>query len=182
MKFPQYNGNKTTTQFIEKLLKSLKLITSGITKVKKPIPKEIRIKSLPGYRVLYLSGVGLDNAEEAENRLYWLIRSKGFDSKENAILIYYDNPLKDLPEKINWNVCVPFNKEIKLEEDFKIMTLENERVASIIHKGSYDKINKTLNKLFKWISSNNYKISGNIREIHISNKEVEIQIPIKKSQ
>ena len=134
----------------------------------------INIKTIKSCTVAYLSGEGLDNAEEAENELYWLLRSRGFDIDSPAILIYYDNP----NENVKWDVCIPVNYEIEYDE-FEVKTLYRARVASIIHHGNYKNVKNSIDKLLKWISDSNYEIVDNIRELHISEEETEIQIPIK---
>ena len=135
---------------------------------------DVNIKTIKSCTVAYLSGEGLDNAEEAENELYWLLRSRGFDIDSPAILIYYDNP----NENVKWDVCIPVNYEIEYDE-FEVKTLYRARVASIIHHGNYKNVKNSIDKLLKWISDNNYEIVDNIRELHISEEETEIQIPIK---
>ena len=75
------------------------------------------------------------------------------------------------------------NKEVQVYELPKI-----EKMACIVHNGSFSTIGKTFDTLFEWIRQNNYLADGPIREIYhkgdwVTDKPneylTELQIPIK---
>ena len=68
-------------------------------------------------------------------------------------------------------------------------TMPKLRVASVFHKGSYNTLAASYEKVLKYVEENGYEIAGAIRESYIDgvwNKEdesewlTEIQVPIRK--
>ena len=63
-------------------------------------------------------------------------------------------------------------------------------VASIIHKGAYNRLSEAYDSLLRWIGSNGYRVAAPIRELYLRNSQpvrqddesyvTEIQVPIAK--
>ena len=49
---------------------------------------------------------------------------------------------------------VPITKDIEETEDMKIYELPGGKMAKIIHKGPYDSMEQSYDKLFNWIAQN----------------------------
>jgi len=101
--------------------------------------------------------------------------------------IYYDDPLKVIPESTRYEVCVPVLQDTKGEKTFKVKQLPAMEVAYTMHIGPYEKVGETYGKLSGWIEKNSYTIVGPAREIYVSNPSVppdslrtEIQFPVRK--
>jgi effector-binding domain-containing protein len=65
-------------------------------------------------------------------------------------------------------VAVPISKDIEETEDMKIYELLGGKMAKIIHKGPYDVMDKTYEKLYNWIFQNGKSITGPTREVYIN--------------
>ncbi len=65
-------------------------------------------------------------------------------------------------------VAVPISKDIEEAEEMKIYELPGGKMAKIIHKGPYDGMDKTYEKLYNWIFQNGKSITGPTREVYIN--------------
>lgn len=65
-------------------------------------------------------------------------------------------------------VAVPISKDIEQTNDMKIYELPGGKMAKIIHKGPYDDMDKTYEKLYTWIAQNGKSIMGPTREVYIN--------------
>ena len=77
----------------------------------------------------------------------------------------------------------------KETEDVKFMKSEEITAVCIYHKGAYDNLRDSYNKILKYIEDNEYEIIDNVRECYIDgcwNKDdendylTEIQFPVRK--
>ena len=84
-------------------------------------------------------------------------------------------------------VAVPISRDIDETEDMKIYELTGGIMAKIVHKGAYDNMNQTYEKLYIWIEQNGKTISGPTREVYLNDPNevgieetlIEIYAPIK---
>ncbi|MFW5779957.1 MAG: GyrI-like domain-containing protein, partial [Bacillota bacterium] len=100
--------------------------------------------------------------------------------------VYHDCEYKT--KDIDVEICESVTQKKDNTPILKFITLPAVKTAATIeHKGSYDTLCESYNRIFKWVKDNNYKIAGNPRESFIDgiwNKEnpdewlTEIQIPI----
>ena len=76
-------------------------------------------------------------------------------------------------------------------ENIKTRNIKSiDKMACTIHKGKYEDLCYAYEALQKWIEANNYKVSGNHREIYIKGERftknpeeyiTEVQIPVEKN-
>jgi effector-binding domain-containing protein len=65
-------------------------------------------------------------------------------------------------------VAIPISRIIDETEEMRIYDLPGGKMAKIIHKGPYDKMDQAYEKLFNWIDQNGKSISGATREVYIN--------------
>jgi effector-binding domain-containing protein len=65
-------------------------------------------------------------------------------------------------------VAIPISRNIDETDDMKIYELPGGKMVKIVHKGPYDKMDKTYEKLFNWIEKNENSITGPTREVYIN--------------
>ena len=65
-------------------------------------------------------------------------------------------------------VIVPISRDIDETEEMKIYDLPSGKMAKLIHKGPYDKMDQAYEKLFNWIEENGKSITGPTREVYIN--------------
>jgi effector-binding domain-containing protein len=103
--------------------------------------------------------------------------------------MYYDEGYKE--EDADVESCVPVreDKEIKTPEDISVRTLPGGKVVSIIHKGPYDQLGRSYEKITLYLKQKKYRVTAPPREIYIKgpgflfkgnpkNYLTEIQFPI----
>lgn len=132
----------------------------------------VELKTLTELKVAYISGKAISKVDAAEKELL-----EKLDSKGPAIGIFYDSPADVGYDNVRWDICVPVEDSKGLDTK----TLPTTQAVSIIHTGSFDTLEKSFAEIFKWISENNYKQSGPVREIYFGDK-TEIQIPVIKAE
>lgn len=111
---------------------------------------------------------------------------KGFET----VIYHYDPKEITDPERMEYEIfCAAEGKITVPDEEIIKNEIPPMLVASIIHRGSYDDIEKSYNKLLKWIKQKGYETHGPAIEIKIRYKHqisdekgylTEIQFPIKK--
>lgn len=94
-------------------------------------------------------------------------------------------------EQVRIETCEAVTKQGQDSELVKFKILPKvEMAACMFHKGTYDTLSQSYERVLRFIEENGYEICGNIRESYIDgvwNKEketdwlTEIQIPVKKS-
>ena len=83
------------------------------------------------------------------------------------LTIYHDPEYRD--EDIDAEVAVPLNKTIPESAEVRVLELPRmERVACVVHSGSYATIYQAYNALLAWIEANGFHMAGPIREIYLS--------------
>jgi effector-binding domain-containing protein len=103
--------------------------------------------------------------------------------------MYYDEGFKE--EDADVETCYPVreDKEITAPEDISIRTLPGGKVVSILHKGPYDQLGRSYEKITLYLKQKNYRVTAPPREIYIKgpgflfkgnpkNYLTEIQFPI----
>lgn len=102
-----------------------------------------------------------------------------------CMVIYHKNDMGT--DSINAEVVEPIKGNVPPNDKIDVKSLESIKVASVIHNGSYDSLNRAYAFIMQWIEDNNYTISGSQRELYIkgewntdSSEEyvTELQIPI----
>ena len=65
-------------------------------------------------------------------------------------------------------VAVPISEKIEESDEIKCYELPGGKMAKTIHKGAYQDCGPTYLKLYDWLSENNKKIVGPIREVYLN--------------
>ncbi len=104
----------------------------------------------------------------------------------SLISIYYDLRTRN-HINIPVEAIVPISKKIPENDLIQVYELPTvEKMASIVHRGSFATIAKSYEKLDNWIKKNNYQIIGGVREVYINfdqggDKSItELQYPVEK--
>jgi effector-binding domain-containing protein len=81
--------------------------------------------------------------------------------------MYYDEGFKE--EDADIETCFPVreDKEIKVPDDIAIRTLPGCKVVSIMHKGPYDQLGRSYEKISSYLKQKNYCVTAPPREIYI---------------
>ena len=148
---------------------------------------EIVEKSVPDVRIAGIRWKG----RYADTGQYFgkLARALGRHIAGRPFNMYYDEGFKE--EDADIETCFPVreDKEIKAPEDITIRTLPGGKVVSIKHKGPYDQIGRSYEKISSYLKQKNHRIGAQPREIYIKgpgmifkgnpkNYLTEIQFPI----
>ena len=107
----------------------------------------------------------------------------------HGITVYYDQEMSD--QNINLGASIPYEGATLPDTD-RIKTIELpgvEKMASVIHHGSFSTLKMAYKSLFEWIEANGYKIAGSGRELNLeyerggdqSKYVTEIQFPVEKA-
>jgi effector-binding domain-containing protein len=100
--------------------------------------------------------------------------------------IYHDEEFME--DGANIEVNVPITGKISIEDQaIEVKNLKPVKVASLIHKGSYETIGQGYEKILVYIQQNDLEINGLMRDIYLNDPNTvkpvdiltEIQIPIK---
>lgn len=162
----------------------------------KNMESEIFEKVVPSYYVYYKEGILKDYSGSSQ-----FIQESGMEclklnpsikcvEPDYCFVNYLDGGYKKENIKIRYSQAVVKEKEpFKENDSIKFKQLEEETCICIYHKGAYEELGNSYNKILKYIEENHYEIKDSPRECYIDgiwNKEdvsewlTEIQIPIYK--
>ncbi|MEA4956215.1 hypothetical protein SDC9_03604 [bioreactor metagenome] len=108
----------------------------------------------------------------------------------NPFSIYFTSPQNTDPEEMVYDMGIPISKDTELSEEgeIKVVELLEHRVLSTIHKGSYETLKQSYEKMVEYSIKNNYDIIGSPKEVYINSPHevpenellTEIQFPVIK--
>ena len=121
------------------------------------------------------------------DRVYSYAFGNGVKQVGCGINIYHETKLRD--KNIPIEAVVPIPRKIPTSDGIWVYELPAvERVACVVHQGSFDTIGKAYNVLLEWVGKHSYQISGSTREVYLQYERdgdpaqyvTEVQIPVEK--
>ena len=82
--------------------------------------------------------------------------------------IFYNSPEDTEPENLDWEIGFPISGEVEGNETVSVRLMPEKLSITALHRGSYEKINETYQKIYQYASSNNYTPEGPIIEMYLS--------------
>lgn len=166
------------------------------------IPKyDVTIKAVEGYTIASIQMIVPRIKDmslycyDLSSKLYKSLQRLAISAIGSEITFYHNRDYCEVDIDMEVGVVLCCNEEelarLRVSE-LTVRTLKNEeKVACLIHNGTYDGLEYAIVELLKWINVNGYKASGEVRELHLAgrshvdgkvqNKTVlEFQIPIMK--
>jgi effector-binding domain-containing protein len=152
--------------------------------------QEVVIKNVPAMKVASVRDVipTYGDISELYSVLFKYVGRRRARPGGPALSIYYDEGYRETD--IDVEAAVPVSKDIPDGDQVKVRKLPTiEKMACIVHKGSYDTMGEAYQKLLAWIEDNRYRIYGPNREVYIkgpglltkpSKYVTELQIPVEK--
>ena len=126
----------------------------------------------------------------AIGRLYGAVR-EGLGPNMPAglpVAIWHDPEYKE--KDVDAEAGFYLKQPVVAEGSVKVHELPSATVASIIHKGSYNRLSEAYDSLLRWIGSNGYRVAAPIRELYLQmslpvrlddeSNVTEIQVPVAK--
>jgi effector-binding domain-containing protein len=105
------------------------------------------------------------------------------------LAIYHDPEFRERDADVE--TAVPLASPLPSSERVAIRELPGaERMACVVHQGSYESVSEAYNTLMAWIGSNGYRIAGPCREVYLRGPEsgpdassyvTEVQVPVEKA-
>ena len=118
------------------------------------------------------------------------IKNSGGILSSPCLTMYYSGLfLRQDDEYVDQEIVEPITSELKIDKasGISVREIPAEKVASIINNDGLENIGESGNELLKWVTENNYQISGAMREIYHMNPNdskklltVELQLPIEQ--
>ena len=156
-------------------------------------PQNIVLKDVPSRTVAYLRCRGSwRQLPEMLDKLSRDMFRSGLKPIEPASGIYYNTPNEVSVHDLEWDVLYPVETDtpesVENEESFGIRKLPGNRVASIVHKGSYRQAGSSYEHLEAWIKRQGFVASGPAEEVYLSGfsipseeQIIEIRLPISST-
>lgn len=129
-------------------------------KKRKALKPEIRVT--PEQRVLFVRRTGRYDraANEAWSELMKFAYSRRLMDRDTRIIgISHDCPEITSEDKLRYDACITFKKDVTPEGDVGIQTISEGRYAAFLHKGSYNRMNETYNAILSgWFPESGEKL------------------------
>ncbi|MDD5510159.1 MAG: MerR family transcriptional regulator [Dehalococcoidales bacterium] len=104
------------------------------------------------------------------------------------LAIYHDMEYRE--KDVDIEVAIPISTTIPLPDPIKVRDLPAEaKVASMIHRGPYEKLHEAYQAMMAWCEANGYELAGPDREVYLTGPNdtqdpvdylTELQQPVKK--
>lgn len=162
-------------QALENESKRLNRLKTNIFLIKNggvPIMNEITIKRVEPI-LIASTRKKINKCDFEESGKMWTIVNSFIDKSETKrtipCMILFYNSTWNLETSESWDIevaepvtkCVADNNIVKVYELPAV-----DKMACVVHKGSFNTIGETYKAICKWIEKNNYKIDGPVREIY----------------
>ena len=130
--------------------------------------------------------------EKLFDRVYGYVFSQGIKEVGSGINVYHETKLRDknIPIEVIVPIRQPISNNDSLDNSIWIYELtEVEKMACVVHQGSFDSIAEAYSTLLDWIEKHEYQIAGSTREVYLQYERngdpdryvTEVQIPIEKT-
>lgn len=89
------------------------------------------------------------------------------------ISLCHELTMKDVERAMKNNdadleVALPVSGDIKETDEIRYYELPKVKMVKTIHKGPYEKVGETYDKLFEWMAQNNREVKGPYREYYLN--------------
>lgn len=159
----------------------------------------IEIREIDDLKVISVVKTGKysDSASEAWSSLCKFAYSNTVGKKDKMITpeskfigIGYDDPKTTPEEKLRYGACITIDKHVENQGEVVVSLISGGKYAVFLHKGSYDYLKDTYNKIFQeWLPNSGHKLRNiptfeqylnrDPRRTKPENLKTEIYIPIE---
>lgn len=129
----------------------------------------IELKILEENQVASVSNVGhVEEMGEIIGELFGWIMQRGLQITQPPFVVYYTSPMEVTPEKMEYEVGIPFNGDAMGDERVEIKIMPKHKVLSTIHKGPYAEIAPIYAEMMQYIMGGKYEMIGAPREVYLN--------------
>jgi AraC family transcriptional regulator len=152
---------------------------------------EPEIRQMEEMKVIYIQAIGdYNNVGPAWGRLCEFAGMKGLLGPDTMMFgLSHDDPDITETSKLRYDACIVVDRSVEPEGEVGVKTIAASKYAVFVHKGPYNKLNKSYNDIFRnWLPASQYE-PGNSEpiEIYLNDPEkvepedvlTEICIPLK---
>lgn len=159
---------KNESERLNRLRTNIFLIKNGGV----PIMNEITIKRVEPILIASTrKNINKGDFEETANM--WSVVNSFIDKAETKrtipCMILFHNSTWNWEMVESWDIEVaePVTKCVANNDTVKVYELPAvDKMACVVHQGSFNTIGETYKAISQWIEKNNYKVSGSVREIY----------------
>jgi len=151
---------------------------------------EIEDKVIPNQKLAIIKNKRpIEDINVVIAKLMGWVESEDVKTLGSPFIIYYSPRFTYDPEEVVFDIGIPISGDPEEKDTIEVVELVEHNVLSGIHKGSYENIKESYEKLIEIADKNNYDIIGSPKEIFLKyqfdvNNEkdliTEIQLPIIK--
>ncbi len=129
--------------------------------------------------------------QDAIGKLMEEVRLQNVAPQGSLIGIYYSNPEVVSPEALEWEMAFPVTPQAFIQAPLEKKEWSFTKVASALHKGSYETTGDTITNILDWMEANGCAQAGPILERYLDmdpssikpeDLRTEIWVPIKKKE
>lgn len=130
---------------------------------------EIKLKIVEEHQVASISHEGpVEDMGEVIGELAGWIKQKELLITQPPFSVYYTSPTEVQPEKMKYEVGIPFKGDAYGDERVKIKIMPKHKILSAIHKGPYEEIGSVYAEMMQYIIESGQEMIGAPREVYIN--------------
>jgi effector-binding domain-containing protein len=152
--------------------------------------QEVVLKSVPAQPVASIRDhVSIPGIGRLFGEVFGYLGQRGIGPAGPPVGIFYDEEFGEQDQDVE--IAVPVSESVTESERVKTHELPAvEKMACIIHEGSYETVGGAYGQLMAWVEANGYRIAGPCREVYLQGPEsgddsstyvTEVQLPVEKA-
>lgn len=131
---------------------------------------KIELKTAEENQVASISHVGpVEEINELIGELTGWIMQKGLQITQPPFVVYYTSPMEVSPEKMEYEVGIPFKGNTEGDAEVKIKIMSKHKTLSTLFKGPYSEIAPVYAKMMQHLMKGKYEMIGAPREAYLNN-------------
>lgn len=130
---------------------------------------EIKLKTVKETHVASILHVGpVEEMGELIGKLAGWTMQKGLQIVQPPFVVYYTRPMEVPPEKMQYEVGIPFDGDADDDGRVKIKIMPKHKIVSTVHKGPYVEIAPVYAEMMQHIMGGKYEMIGAPREAYLN--------------
>lgn len=130
---------------------------------------EIELKTIEENQVASISHVGpVEEMGELIGKLTGWVMQKGLQITQPPFVVYYTSPMEVSPEKMEYEVGIPFKGNTEGDAKVKIKIMPKHKTISTIFNGPYSEIGQVYAEMMQHIMGGKYEMIGAPREAYLN--------------
>jgi AraC family transcriptional regulator len=151
--------------------------------------QEVEIKEIESFWYAGMEfGGPFEQMEKSVQKYFGEFFKQGLTPAGPLLGVFFNDPSLVKPEELKWEVGFPVSKDANVQPPLKMVEFKKTTAAVYLHIGPHENMDKSYEKIFKYVEDNGYKIVWPVYDKYLNNPmqvkpeelKTEMIIPVEK--